>query len=154
MPIKRTYGCSECGHFVEITLELSDYDKPPPNCPRCIAWNFKEPMQQEFKPIAIGGSDRSKAVKIAEDIMEKDYGVADAKVEGKEGGTPTVRYKDENKGGSFWGIAQDTMAAAITAGRASRLKHGNGLDVLQQNIKNGVEPDLIALSKKRSMRVY
>jgi hypothetical protein len=111
-------------------------------------------MQQEFKPIAIGGSDRSKAVKIAEDIMEKDYGVADAKVEGKEGGTPTVRYKDENKGGSFWGIAQDTMAAAITAGRASRLKHGNGLDVLQQNIKNGVEPDLIALSKKRSMRVY
>jgi DNA-directed RNA polymerase subunit RPC12/RpoP len=149
MSIRRTYGCNSCGKFLQVTLELKDYDAPPPECPHCSAVT-----EQEFQPIAIGGSDRSKAVKIAEDIMAKDYGVADAKVEGKQGGTPTVRYKDQSQNGSFWGIAQDTMAAALTAGRASRLKHGNGLDVLHSNIKNGVEPDLIALSKRKSLRVY
>jgi hypothetical protein len=42
----------------------------------------------------------------------------------------------------------------MAAGRQTRLKHGSGLDILQANLKSGVEPDLIEVSKRRAMRVW
>jgi endogenous inhibitor of DNA gyrase (YacG/DUF329 family) len=159
MPIRRTFACPDCGHFLEVELSLEEYDALPPECPNCQA----DDMQQEFKPFAIGGSARAKAVKLAEDIMEKDYGVADAKVEGKEGGTPTVRYKDvtidqarqamATAAPSTWTAGNETLQTAMAYGRQTRLKHGSGLDVLQHNLKNGSEPDLIEISKRRAIRV-
>lgn len=158
MPIRRTYACPDCGHFVEVELALEDYDAPPPECPNCSGYE----MEQEFKPFAIGGSPRSKAVALAEKIAEEDYNVADMKVEGKEGGTPKVRYKDvtgqakqmlDSTALSSWGIAPGAMELAVAHGRNTRLKHGSGLDVLQHNIKNGHEPDLIEISKRRAIKV-
>lgn len=159
MPIRRTYACPDCGHFVEVELSMDQYDAPAPECPNCEAFE----MQQEFKAPAIVGSPRAKAVKLAEDIMEKDYGVADAKVEGKEGGTPKVRYKDvtvdqaraamQTAAPSNWTTDQSVLQTAMAYGRNTRLKHGSGLDVLQHNIKHGHEPDLIEISKRRAIRV-
>lgn len=107
--------------------------------------------------MAIGGSNRAKAVKLAEQIAEQDYGVADFKAEGRQGGGASPRYKDQRiDNPSNWInlTANGQFAQAMAAGRQTRKQFGDGLDVLQHNLKTGVQPDLIALSKKRSMRVW
>jgi len=111
-------------------------------------------MQQEYKPVALGGSNRSKATALAEDIAAQDYNVADISLDGK-GGRNKVRYKDQAEATkSVWTAAQDAIQGAISAGRESRLKYGSGLDILQKSLKDGTQPDLIELSKKRSMRIW
>ena len=42
----------------------------------------------------------------------------------------------------------------MAIGRETRIKHGNGLDVLQGALKSGAQPDLIEASKRRSMKVW
>jgi 2-hydroxychromene-2-carboxylate isomerase len=112
-------------------------------------------MQQEFKPVAIGGSNSAKAHAIAEDIAATDYHVADMQREHRSEGIPKVRYKDTTSvQSSNWGAAQGAIEMAIAAGRQTRLQYGSGLDVLQANIKSGAEPDLIANSKRRGIRIY
>ena len=151
MPILRTYQCEDCNHRLEVTLTADDWDAPPPPCPVCVA----RPMQQEFKPFAIGGTPTARAHAIAEDIADRDYHVADMQRD-KHSRTPTVRYKDQSSTvlPSNWQATTETLNAAIASGRQMRLKHGSGLDVLQSNIQNGVEPDLIAISKRRAMKVW
>ena len=157
MPIVRTYGCEKCNHIMEVTLTMEQCDAPPPSCPRCNAYDLRQPMHQEFKPIAITGSHSARANAIAEDIAAKDYHVAELDREKRLEGLPKVRYKDQsvNIPQSTWGnIPHGTLEAAVAAGRQMRLEFGSGLDVLQTNIKNGTEPDLIANSKKMAMRVW
>jgi len=150
MPIVRTYGCEQCNHIMEVVLTQEQWDDPPPECPECA----KHPMRQEFKPVAIGGSNIVRARDIAEDIAANDYHVADMQRD-KHARTPTVRYKDQGSVlPSNWQAANQTLEAAIALGRETRLKYGNGLDVLQHNLKTGAEPDLIANSKKRAMKVW
>ena len=161
MPIVRTYACPECNHMLEVTLSADDWDAEPPNCPRCIAWDFKEPMRQEFKPPAIVGSPRARATAVAEEIAANDYHVADMQRD-KQAPTPKVRYKDSPVSNpSSWGKTTDgsvitaaAMQEAMAAGRQTRLRFGDGLDVLKANLKSGAEPDLIELSKKRSMKIW
>ena len=155
MPIVRTYACPACNHMLEVTLPLEDWDVEPPDCPVCAD---RELMRQEFKPPAIVGSPRARATALAEDIAAKDYGVADMQRD-KHAPTPTVRYKDQNP--SNWGKAPDgsvitpaAMQQAMALGRQTRLKFGDGLDVLQSNLKSGAEPDLIEISKRRSTRIW
>lgn len=153
MPIVRTYQCEECFNRIELTLPMDQWDREPPNCPVCE----RERMQQEFKPFAIGGSNTAKAHAIAEDIANNDYHVADIQREYRPEGTPKVRYKDAGSvpaQSANWGATSEALSMAIAAGRETRLQHGSGLDVLQANIKSGVEPDLIELSKRRSIKVY
>ena len=145
MPIRRTYMCGDCANVMEVTLSLAEADAPPPICPVCRG---RPPMRQDFKPVAIGGSNRSKAVKIAENIAEKDYGVADMNIEGKEGVRNKVRYKQAADNGTSWGASSEALHNAIALGRETRLQHGSGLDIIKSM------PDLIAESKKRSMRVW
>ena len=152
MPIIRTYQCEQCFHRMELTLAADDWNAPPPECPVCA----EAQMQQEFKPFAIGGSNTAKAHAIAEDIVNNDYHVADMQREHRPQGTPKVRYKDAGSvpaQSANWGATSEALSMAIAAGRETRLQHGSGLDVLQANIKSGVEPDLIELSKRRSIRV-
>ena len=151
MPIVRTYGCAECNHIMEVTLRLDQADDPPPECPRCAGWTH-----QEFKPVAIGGSVRARAEKFTEDIMEKDYHVADYQKRDKYARTGKTRYKDETPGTikSTWTAATSTLEQAVAAGRETRVRFGSGLDVLQANLKSGAQPDLIAESKKRLTRVF
>lgn len=152
MPIIRTYACEDCFHQMEVTLTAEQWDNPSPECPACSA----RQMQQQFRPVAIGGSNHAKAARIAEDIAATDYHVADMSLDGK-GGQNKVRYKDQNQNtaqASSWGVAQEALQGALQAGRQNRLLYGNGLDVLQTNIRNGTEPDLIEMSKKRSIKIW
>ena len=151
MPIVRSFCCEECFHQMDVVLSAEQWNDPPPNCPACEAR-----LRQDFRPVAIGGSTRSKAVALAEDIAAKDYNVADMKVEGREGHKPTVRYKDQTAdlGGSSWVGAQGMLEQAIATGRQTRLQHGSGLDVLQSALKSGAQPDLIEASKKRLIKVW
>lgn len=160
MPIVRTYQCGDCFHRITVTLDGSEWDAPPPDCPACAERDAR-PMQQEFKPLNIGGSNLAKARKLAEKIAEEDYGVADFKAEGKEGHAAKVRYKDvtpaqlpSSWGHTAAGIPLD-LGAAMASGREVRTKHGgSGLDILQRALKDGSQPDLIEVSKRNMARIY
>lgn len=151
--IARSYMCGECGHYMTVTLSAEQWDKPAPNCPICST----QSLVQDFQPVpTIGGSARSKAEKLTEDILEKDYHVGDIQRDRQQESTPKVRYKDQPlpADASRWVGSREALEGAVAAGRQSRLKYGSGLDVLQQNLKTGAQPDLIEISKRRAMRVY
>lgn len=149
--ILRTYSCEACAYRIEVELRAEQWNDPPPDCPRCASGY----VVQEFKPPAIGGSHRARATALALDIAEKDYGVADIQADGKEGGRPKVRFKDDNRPGASTWVAQNAaLAQAVALGRENRLRYGSGLDVLQQSLKSGVQPDLIEMSKRRSPRIW
>jgi hypothetical protein len=157
MPIMRTYQCPECFHRMEVVLSADEWDAPPPSCEEC-----DERMNQEFRPFGIGGSVKAKARGITEDIIANDYHVADLKFDNRRGGVPKVRYKDETPGlkAGAWQQAQQTLQQAVDIGRQHRHHRysegpqGNGLDVLQSALKTGDQPDLIAASKRRAIRVW
>jgi DNA-directed RNA polymerase subunit RPC12/RpoP len=152
MPIVRSYMCNECAHQMTVTLSQEQWDDPPPECPECQ----RRQMTQDFKPVALGGSPRARAEKLTEDILEKDYHVGDIQRDNRKQAIPKVRYQDAGRpaNASTWGIAREALEGAVQSGRKTRLKHGSGLDILQQNLKSGAEPDLIELSKRRAMRVW
>jgi putative FmdB family regulatory protein len=157
MPIVRTYGCNDCGHFIEVTLTMEQVDDPPPECPQCT----NQKMAQEFKPIAIGGSTVGKAVRLAETIAAEDYGIADMQHDTRIGGTPKVRYKDQGNDMqraqvSSWGAPGNVLSEAIALGRQTRMANGgySGVDTLQAMLKSGEQPDLIEASKRRAMKVW
>ena len=152
MPIVRSYACEACFHMMEVTLSMDQVDDPAPECPMCA----QRALRQEFKPVALGGSVTGRAHAIAEEIASSDYHVSDMSVGRKEGDRTKVRYKDTtaNIPASTWTAAQETLQAAVTAGRQSRLRYGSGLDVLQANLKSGAEPDLIEASKRRMIKLW
>lgn len=152
MPIVRTYACPECYHWLEVTLTADQWEEPEPECPAC-----KARTQQQFKPFGITGGHSARAHSIAEEIVTSDYHAADFQREWRREGTPTVRYSDQNSRAekSTWSGVNAALEQAVAIGRQTRLKHGGtGLDVLQANLKSGVEPDLIANSKRRSIKVW
>lgn len=144
MPIVRTYGCPTCNHILEVTLTLEEWDSPPPSCPACAVRT-----QQQFVPPAIVGSHRARAVKVAEDIAEKDYNVADMKIEGYEGVRNKVRYRDQALAGvGGWVNPAGMLQQAVQAGRKDRLQHGSSLDVIK------TMPDMIENSKRLSAKIW
>lgn len=152
MPIVRTYACPECNHWIEVTLAADQWDDPEPECPACAART-----QQQFKPFGITGSNNARAHAIAEDIVSNDYHAADFQREWRREGTPTVRYKDQNASipASSWNGVQGALETAVAIGRQTRTLHGGtGLDVLKANLASGAEPDLIANSKRKSIKVW
>lgn len=78
MSIIRTYVCSDCEAVFEQWCESSDELTPP--CPNC-----EKEMQWQPAGFSIGGSNESKAAQIAQDVMEKDFGL--------------TNYKDNNRPG-------------------------------------------------------
>jgi hypothetical protein len=148
--ILRTYACSVCNHTMEVELRSDQWDTPPPDCPWCCV----QPMAQEFQPPAIGGSDRARATDMAHKIAVEDYKIADIQTGGGEGSVPKVRYSDSSQPASTWTAARGALETAVALGRESRLKYGNGLEVLQTSLKNGTQRDLIADSKRRSAKIW
>jgi hypothetical protein len=136
--------CGTCGHHLTVTLDGSQWDAPAPECPQCA----KAPMGQEFK-LNIGGSNYARAQKITEDILANDYHVANIE---RSPSRTKLEYKGPDR--STWGVAREALEGAIAAGRQTRIRHGSGLDILQQNLKSGAEPDLIEISKRRAMKVW
>jgi hypothetical protein len=64
-----------------------------------------------------------------------------------------VRPENTDQGSalpSSWSVPMEVFEAAFAAGRQTRLIYGSGLEVLQDNLKSGAQPDLIELSKRRS----
>lgn len=147
MPIIRTYACEDCFHQMEVTLTAEQWDDPPPACPMCSA----RQLQQQFKPPGIVNGPRAQANKLVENIIGSDYHVADYN---RSPSRPSLRYKDPGSDRSTWGVAQEALQSALSEGRRSRLQYGNGLDVLQANLRNGTEKDLIEESKKRAMKIW
>lgn len=150
--IRRTYMCPECSHRMEVILTPEEWDSPPPSCQACDA----RQMNQEFHPPAIGGSVRARATRLAENIIANDYNVANFQSDRREGGTPKVRYKDQSDTAlpAAWQKAahREMLETAIGIGKANRGR--DGLDILQRNIRAGVQPDLIETSKRRSIKVW
>jgi hypothetical protein len=134
-------------------LDGSQWDDPPPSCPECD----RREMEQQFKPVAIGGSLYARASAIAEDILEKDYHVGNIQRDRHEGAKPKVSYKDQTStvAPSSWNaIGREAIENAAALGKQTRLNFGTGLDVLQSNLKSGAQPDLIEVSKRRSARIW
>jgi len=83
---------------------------------------------------------------LAEDIAAKDYNVADMQPDNREGGRTKVRYKDQSPAGKGQWMApnMEIMEGAAALGRATRMQHGSGLDVIKQM------PDYIGNSRRIS----
>ena len=75
--IYKTFACSDCDSIFEVFCESSD---PDPDCPTC-----SKVLQWTPSKVSIGGSTEGKAVKIAQDIMENDYGLTNFKDNNKPG---------------------------------------------------------------------
>lgn len=153
MPIIRTFACLNCGKFIEQTLTLEQADEGPPDCPYCEGAE----MERQFKPFGITGSNNARAHSIVEDIVANDYHAADFQREWRREGIPAVRYKDQGAStpASSWNGVQGALEQAVAIGRQTRNRYGGtGLDVLKANLKSGAEPDLIANSKKQSIKVW
>jgi len=146
--------CPECSHRMEVTLAADQWDAPPPSCDMCDAAETR----QEFLPPRIGGSRGAKARALTEDIIANDYGVADIKFDSRQGGTPKVRYKDQTAAsvGSSWQGASELIQQAVAIGKQTRREAGgfDGLDLLKANLASGAQPDLIAASKRRAIKVW
>lgn len=152
MPIVRSYMCPECAHQLTVTLTMEQVDEPAPACPRCSASEAGEPMRQEFKaPGIVGHSARSKAEAITDDILRNDYKVSDMN---RSPSRPNLSYQSPSSDRHTWGVAREALESAIASGRRIRQQYGTGLDILQANLKSGKEPDLIAESKKRAIKIY
>lgn len=160
MPIIRTYGCAECNHLMDVVLSADEWDKEPPECPECAKRAARPPtMHQEFKPPGIIGSPRSRAVRLAEEIASEDYGVANMTIAGRQGERNKVRYKDQSDGvrpaawtgpnAQQYAMSKQVLEQAVALGRENRIKHGTGLDTIQQAM-----PDLIANSKRLSHKIW
>ena len=148
MPIIRSYMCPDCAYAMEVTLRADEWEAPAPACPRCAA----DPMGQEFKPPAITGSNIARASAMAEKIAAEDYG---ASIHSPSRSGPRVQYRDSSAANaSAWHAGGAELSQAVALGRETRLRYGSGLDVLQANLKSGAQPDLIEMSKRRSMRVW
>jgi hypothetical protein len=146
--------CNECGTVFNRTLEYSQVDAEPPDCPACLA-----ATRQDFRPVAVHGvkaRTAEEARKIAMDIAVNDYGVRDINIKNREGETNKVTYRDQpaQQPGNWVAPNSEMLSAALADGRATREQYGSGLDVLEGNLKSGVQPDLIQLSKARCMKVW
>jgi hypothetical protein len=142
---------------------MEQADDPPPGCPFCSGAS-----RQEFKPVAIdrhsapqpfnptGGSPAERAHKVAQDIAEKDYHVADMDFHNvRQGETPKVRYKNDPNATKWVQPNSEMIAAGAQVGRQLRQQFGgDGLDVLQGNLRSGKQVDLIEASRRRSAKVW
>lgn len=162
--IVRTYACPECNHFMRVELTAEQWEAPPPSCEACDA----REMEQQFVPPRINGSPVARANAIAEKIAGEDFSVANMQRDARMGATPNATYRDDMMGvpkrqgrapgqtatPSTWGASHAAIEQAAAYGRDTRVRFGNGLDVLQSTLKSGAQPDLIEASKRRSARIW
>ena len=148
--IIRSYMCEACAYRMDVELRSDQWDAEPPDCPQCSTRTY-----QEFRAPAIVGSNIARATELAHTIAAEDYGVADLQSPSRSG--RAVRYKDQGADAipaSSWAAAGGQLQQAMALGRETRLRYGNGLDVLQGALKSGAQRDLIADSRRRSIKVY
>ena len=119
MSIIRTICCGDCDAIFEQWCESSDELTPP--CPNC-----EKEMQWQPGGFAIGGSHESKAVSIAQEMLEKDYGL--------------TNYKDNNKPGDV-GYIDPTRKTAAEKDAIMQRESEAGREVLAR-MKDIATPDI------------
>lgn len=86
--IRRTYQCPDCERVFAYECNSDDPDPPCPNpdCDKVLEW----------RPVsfAIGGSNEGKAVKIAQKIMEQDYGMTNFRDNSREGDNSIIMRQE------------------------------------------------------------
>jgi hypothetical protein len=141
MAVVRHYECDECG----CKFEKFHFEKPIqiPECPGCNA------IATAQKQVPAGfsiGSDKSKAMDLTQDILEKDYGVSNFKDNMRAGDVaaitpPPVAKAVEgffNSGArpTIPGLTMSNVLANAKAGAAqSRAEGRNPVTMLQKSMK-------------------
>ena len=82
--IYRSYECLDCATVYECAHASGD--EPIPDCPTC-----SKVLQWTPKSFAITGV-KSKAIDLAQDVLEKDYGLSNFKDNNREGDVGIVRH--------------------------------------------------------------
>lgn len=83
MPIiRRTYRCSDCGY--EMTRTEYASDEPIPDCPACHIATQKVPGLFSIK------TNRSRAVDVAQQIAEEDFGLTNMRDNQRAGDTAVL----------------------------------------------------------------
>lgn len=84
--IYRTYACDSCDTVFEVCHDSSD--EPYPDCPTCskvLEWRPKS-----FNMTGV----KSKAIDLAQNIMENDYGLSNFKDNNREGDIGIIRPQE------------------------------------------------------------
>jgi hypothetical protein len=142
MALVRTYECPDCGARFD-KLHFSR-DEPPPDCPGCVAKAAVPPPaaadasapKQRPRHVPGGfsiGGNASKAGDIAQDILEKDYGMTDIRDRQREGDIsfvtpPNLKAAVDN----VWSPPGGVLAAAKAAAAASAADGSNPLSIVQR----------------------
>lgn len=121
MPVTRTYECDDCSwRWTQWHASSSD---PYPECPKCAA-GAAQWIPGKF---AITGV-KSKAVDMAQRIMEEDYGLTDARDNLREGDTvvkapaPVQTAEAETLTRAMLEAARETGAADLSPDQAEAVK--------------------------------
>ena len=80
--IIRTYRCDDCQQVFEVTLDSgNDGDPDCPSCTKVLDW-----VPTRFATTTV----KTKAVKVAQDILEQDYGLTNWKDGNREGDVAAI----------------------------------------------------------------
>ena len=89
--IIRTYSCADCEAVFEVTCDSGDDPDPPcPNCEKVLNW-----VPTRFATTGV----KSKAVDLAQQVLEQDFGL--------------TNYKDNNREGDVGYIAPRKTVAEL-----------------------------------------
>ncbi len=127
MAIVRTYLCGDCGEkFDRLHFDRSE---PPPECPTCKALSAR----QAPSGFSIGGN-AAKAGDIAQDILEKDYGMTDIKDRLREGdiAMPSIAPSLQPAVKSYWNPPGGIIASAKQGAQAAAAEGRNPISMLQK----------------------
>jgi hypothetical protein len=165
--IYRTYACDDCDTVWEYHHDSGD--EPAPDCPTC-----SKVLQWQPKSFAIGGSNEGKAVKMAQTIMEEDFGLTNFKDNNKEGDVGVVmpsyttseneqlqrevkqfvEQKAPEQVNAFWGsnAGQPTTLGSVTGqSLIQNAKVGpaavDPMALLHKGVKSGALPTLNQMTK-------
>ena len=129
MAIVRTYHCDDCGTtFDKLHFDRAD---PAPECPGCQALASK----QVPAGFSINGN-ASKAGDIAQNILEKDYGMTDIRDRQREGDISTITPPHLRAAvDGMWKPTGDIIAAAKAGAAAAKADGVNPLMLTQRVAK-------------------
>ena len=132
MPIVRRYECGDCGcKFDKLHFDRAE---PPPECPGCQALASKQ--TQVPAGFSIKGNT-SKAVDIAQDILEKDYGLTNFKDNMREGDIAAITPPNLDKPiRDMWKPSGDIIAAAKAGAKMAAAEGRNPLGMMQRVSKS------------------
>lgn len=129
MAVVRTYLCDDCGtQFDKLHFDIAD---PAPECPGCQALAAKQ-IPAGF---SINGN-ASKAGDIAQDILEKDYGMSDIRDRQREGDLAAITPPHLQAAvRNMWKPDGAIIAAAKAGAQAARAEGSNPLMLTQRVLK-------------------